>query len=198
MIHHSLPQTKTTAQLSEWIQEHKIDIINHVTKIDYTPEEIHDFEHQIANNNAAIMELEQLKKLISETIKKGTSVKHLNDKDVEYLPEDFTVPPTKGLDALKSNIEYLVEKIQRGYREDVTTLYLIPVPETQMIVSVDIEGEEYPDHTKPMTSEQQVQYSTLFGAPVDVPIMDVASEPKKQKKAPAAFGDELEDLFPSN
>lgn len=201
MRHPSLPSTLTDENLKDWLAEHCIEKTNHVLRVDYSPEEIQEFEHQMANNTNAILELEDLKKAFNDVIKEGTDVEHNVDGTVSYLPKDFTIPPSKGIKALKNNIEFLNEKRIKGYEEQVTPLFLIPVPETEMIIAVDSTGTEYPEHSKKMTPDQANHYNSLFKEEGEVPIEEVVTKPKKQRKQKdAAFGDDamiepIEPLF---
>lgn len=194
MKHEYIPKILGPEALSDWLRDNCIAKDNHVKRVDYEPEQIQEFEHIISNNSAAILELEELKKNFGEVIKNGTNTERKEEDDtVVYLPADFTIPPTKGIKALKANIEYYIDKIQQGFEEEVTMIYMIPVPETKRIIAVNVEGVEFPEHSRDMNPDEENQHTTLFTEAA--PLAEVSHEPKKQKKVkeePMAFGEELD------
>lgn len=193
MRHPSLPQSATDGELTEWLHSNCIEKTNLVKKIDYTPEEISEFEHTIVNNYKAIQELNDLKDQFVDVLKSGTDVQHNDDGSVSYLPKDFQVPPTKGLKALEGNIDFNLAKIKKGHTEEITMLFLIPVPETKRIIAVDAEGKEYEENSRDMTADEVKNYNTLFSANAeDNTVAAVAHEPKKQKRVKS---EEVDDLF---
>lgn len=190
--HPSLPQSATDGELTEWLHNNAIDKTNLVKKIEYTKEELSGFEHIIVNNYKSIQELNDLKDQFVEVLKSGTDVKHLEDGSIQHLPHDFQIPPTKGLKALEGNIDFNMANIKRGGFDEVTMLFLIPVPETKMIIAVNAEGVEYPENSRGMNEDEVKQYTTLFSE--DAAVMEVAHEPKKQKKGKKEE-ESIDDLF---
>jgi hypothetical protein len=90
-------------------------------------------------------------------IKKGTAF-----DGEKHLPHDITIPPTKGVDALKSNRQIADDIVERGYNEDVTVIYMVPNPEDSQMVAVTIEGHEVTDYTRAMTQDEDKSYGKLF------------------------------------
>jgi hypothetical protein len=161
MIHHSLPQAKTPENLADWIKLNKVDSFNHTEEIPLSNNEIADYEHQSSLASRALDKLQDLLDMIKETIKKGTPY---NIGKEDYDPVSFTVPPTKGSDGIKSNREFADKQIEKGYREEVTTIYMIPNPEDGQIVAVDIVGEEWKKYSRLMTADEKNQYKPLLSA----------------------------------
>jgi hypothetical protein len=151
MIHAYLPQTLTPENLAIYIKKNSIEQRSHIEEIDLTPEEIAEFEHRSSAANRALDKLEAELKLIQEIFKKGTPE-----------PQDIKIYPTKGIEALKANRKFADDQIEKGFREEVTMLYAIPVPEKKRIVYVTIEGEEFEQYSTDMTKDQLIAYTTLF------------------------------------
>ena len=63
---------------------------------------------------------------------------------------------------MKANRKFADDQIEKGFREEVTMLYAIPVPEKKRIVYVTIEGEEFEQYSTDMTKDQLIAYTTLF------------------------------------
>lgn len=167
MRHEGLPITLTTEALAQWITDNAKDDINHVEKVDLDPEKVRDYEHKLANSTGAKLRLEELKKEFNECLKKGTGVTGFTEEgEPIHAPQDFTVPPTKGLDALNANIQFYSSLLERGFEEVHTMIYMIPYPEKSRMVAVDIEGNEWEQYSKDMTPEQVAAYGNLFLEPV--------------------------------
>jgi hypothetical protein len=173
MIHYSLPQTKTPEGLSEWIKLNKVDSLNHMEEIPFTDQEIADYEHQSSLASRALDKLQDLLDMIKETIKKGTPY-NIDKKD--HDPVSFTIPPTKGTDAIKSNREFADQQIVKGYREEITTIYLIPNPEESQIVAVDIVGEEWSKYSRAMTADEKNQYKPLLAGNLSQAAKDLRND----------------------
>lgn len=188
MRHHSLPKASTPEQLAEWIQINKVDTHNHTEKIPLTEEEIQELEHKSSLASRAIVKLTDVEKYFKEMIKKGTP---FNEDTHEYRPINVTIPPTKGMDALKANREFADRQLELGYKEDITHLYLIPNPEESMMVMVDIEGNEWEEYSRQMTTDEINQFKPLLGGIAgrprkeDVYLDEVGkvAQPKRNKKA---------------
>lgn len=157
--HECLPSTKTVEALAEWIDTQKVDMMLHTDKVDLTAEEIADFEHQSSLASRAMDVLLETKKTFEVFLKKGTPY----DKGTDmHKPQNVTIPPTKGLDALKANREFADKQLRNGYKEVQTKLYLIPWPEKSRMVMVDIVGQEWPDYSRDMTLDEVNQYAPLL------------------------------------
>jgi len=198
MRHESLPQTMTVEQLAEWIMSNQKQQIGYEKKYPLTKEEIADHEHKSALASRKILELNDLKKKFNTLIKKGTPI-----NDGQPMPMNVEIPPTHGLDVLSANVAFHSDILDVGHRVETIMLYLVPVPETSMMVCVDIEGEEYPEYTRPMNPQELDGTAWLFkkgpeaesgGVEYperhfvdtdeisDVPMEEVAQEKPKQKK----------------
>lgn len=159
MRHESLPQTLSPEKLAEWIQINKVDTFNHTEEIPFTEEEIQELEHKSSLASRAIDKLTGVEKYFKELIKKGTP---FNEDRGEYQPISVTIPPTKGVDALKANREFADKQIELGYKEDITHLYLVPNPEVSEMLMVDIEGQEWPEYSRNMTNDEINQFKPLL------------------------------------
>ncbi len=154
MRHASLPAKLTVEALATWITENQQGLRTYEEKIPLTPEEIQAHEHDIAVATAAVIELKSIEKNFKSILKKGTSTLD--------QPDEITIPPTKGLDALNNKIEFHDTILKAGYNLNITDLYYIPWPEKKTMLCVDIEGQEYPDFNKKMSGEEQKAHTTLF------------------------------------
>lgn len=159
-----LPPTMTPENLAVWIKDNSLTEIMHTDVHDYTEEEIEKFEHNATKYGISIKKLEQQKKDINDLIKKGTG------------KIDITLEETEGIDSLKKKRDALLDNVDRGFREDVTTLYQIPVPEEEQMMFFDIEGNVYEEHTKDMTSKEKEQYVGLFRQDLQSKESDVDEE----------------------
>lgn len=151
MIHVSLPQTMTPEALGKWIVENKKDTIFHRETFPLTEEEIKNLEHQSSAASRALDRLKAVEDLFKSYMKNGTPCQRV-EKELVYDPIDITIPPTKGTKALKSNREYADNLLEAGERTETTDLYLVPWPEEAKMVCVDIEGQEWSQYTRAMTT----------------------------------------------
>lgn len=158
MVHSSLPQTMTPENLADFIRTNRIDTRNHVKEFQLTDEEKRDLAIKSANAGIAIAKLKALEKRFKLTIKKGTPWDRAVGDGGDHRPADFTIPPTAGLDALESNRAYADDQISKGVREEVTPIYFLPWPEKEMVVAVDIQGEEWTIYTRKMTAIEVEQH----------------------------------------
>ena len=175
MRHESLPMTMTPEQLADYIRSNRIETKNHIEKIMLTEEEKRDLAVKSSLASRQIVKLENLKKDFTKLITKGTPWNNSLGDGGDNIPVPITIPPTKGLDALKSNRLFHDEQIEKGYREDVTAVYLLPWPEYEKIVAVDIEGNEWSKYSRPMTKSEIAQH----GKPIlsaSTEIKDVLAE----------------------
>lgn len=157
MIHPCLPQTKTPEQLAQWITENSKNSFQHDEKVDLTEEEVRAFEHKSSAASRALDRLKAVEEDFKHVLKKGTPVIGGTTE-----PYTVTIPPTKGVDALKANREHADKILEDGYQTITTALYTIPYPEESTMVVVTIEGDEWPMYTKPMSKDQKVLYGELF------------------------------------
>lgn len=159
-LHRSVPQTKTKEGLAKWITENQKEVKKHEEHVPLTPEEIQEYEHKSSVASRALDVLKEVEEEFKGYIKKGTNVNPA--KPGEYLPQNITIPPTKGTDALKANRQFADEILRKGYNEIITEVYMIPFPEEEMMVAMTIEGYECPDYTRAMTEDEKVAYASLF------------------------------------
>lgn len=171
MIHHSLPQTFTPEQLADYIRTNRIATQNHVEKFPLTEEEKRDLAVKSSLASRQILKLETLLKMVSTLIKKGTPWNTDLGKDGDNIPVDIVIPPTGGIDKLKSNREYADGQIEKGYREEVTPIYFLPWPEYEKIVACDIEGKEWTKYSRKMTNSEIQQHGK--------PILSASTEVKE-------------------
>lgn len=162
ILHESLPQTYTKERLADWIKSNKVDTHIHVEEFPLTEAEIQGFESMSSKASRAIDRLKAIEKMIKETLKKGTPFNHDKGENGEHEPVSYTIPPTKGLDTLTANREYADRCIERGVRDESTTIYMIPYPEQSKIIGVDIEGYEWAKFSRVMTKDEINQYKPLL------------------------------------
>lgn len=155
--HRCLPQTITVEQLGKWITEHQKKVIVHTVKTPLTPKEVSDLEHKSSAASRALDTLDETMEKIKDIIKNGTTFDGTHN-----IPQDVQIPATKGTKALKANRLYADESIQKGYNEENTDVYIIPFPDEETMVAVDIKGNEWVDYTKPMTKDESGLYGKLF------------------------------------
>lgn len=188
--HPCVPVTLTPEALADWIQTQKVDVRNHVEEIPLTEDEIVELEHSSSLASRAMDRLTEVKKYFEAYLKKGTPF----DKATEQnKPMTVTIPPTKGMDALKANREYADKQIALGHKQDVTALYLIPYPEHSRMIMVNIVGVEWPEYSRDMSADEINQYKPLLkrvaesslAAPVDgenETLADTATVKEEKKK----------------
>jgi hypothetical protein len=145
----------TPEQLADYIRTNRIDTQNHVEKIPLTTEEITDLEHQSSLASRAIDVLTNTKKTFEFFLKKGTDFDNVTG---QHKPQVVTIPPSKGIEKLQLNREYADKQIVQGYREEVTTLYLLPWPEMEKMIMVDISGEEWTTYSRGMSGDEIKQH----------------------------------------
>ena len=163
--HRSVPQTMTPEMLAQWIKDNAKETVEHVEKVELDEETVHDLEKKSSLASRAIDRLEDIKKTFMDVLKDGTP-----DRDMPY---DVTIPPTAGLKILKANRAFADKQLEQGFREDNTTVYMIPYPEDSLMVGVDIEGYEWPQYTRQMTIEEINQNKPMLRK----------EKPKKEKKS---------------
>ena len=146
MKHPAIPSNLTPENLAEWIKSNAAEVIEHVEKTELEEEQVHELEKKSSLASRAIDRLETIKKEFMETLKEGTPD--------EEMPVDITIPPTKGLKILKANRAFADKQLENGFLEENIPLYMIPYPEDSLMVAFDIEGNEWPEFTKEMTTEQ--------------------------------------------
>lgn len=166
MRHISLPETLSAEQLADWIIENKVDQVPHLIPIDDETRQEH--EHKSASASMQILKLEELKKSFNDKIKEGTYTGEGIDGQPTFEDSTWQIPSTKGLKALKASVQYHSQILEDGATS--IELYLVPWPEQEKIVAVDIEGKEYPQKTRDMNAAEKKKHTTLFkdeSEPVD-------------------------------
>lgn len=158
MRHISLPQTMTPEQLADYIRSNRVDTINHVEKIALTDDDKAKLAMDSSLASRALMKLEKMQKEIMFYINKGTPFDQSLGDDGDHKPLTITIPPTKGVEKLKANRLYADEQLEKGFREDVTAIYLIPWPEYEKMVAVCIEGNEWSKYSRPMKDYEIAQH----------------------------------------
>lgn len=155
MRHHSLPSTMSPEQLADYIRTNRVDTYNHVEKIPLTEEEIQQLEHDSSLASRAIDKLTETKKKFEYFLKKGTD---WDNATSQHKPQVITIPPSKGIEKLQANREFADKQIVQGYREEVTSLYLLPYPEAEEMIMVDIEGQKWSQYSRPMSPDEIKQH----------------------------------------
>ena len=150
----------TTENLAKWITQNQKQVICHVDKTPLTPEEVADYEHKSSMASRAIDRLEEVKADFMHYFKKGTLP--TPEGDGNFQPQTITIPPTKGVDALKKNREFADDILEKGYTEVTTDVYMIPYPEEEMMVAVTILGHECTDYSRKMDENEKQLYGKLF------------------------------------
>lgn len=153
MRHEALPQSKTAEELGVWLTNEAIERKTHREEVEYTDEEIQEFEHKSSVASRALDKLKHIEDDFKKMIKEGVE-----------KPVDVTVPPTKGTKILESRRKHADSEIEKGYYEDTVDLYGIPYPEGETILFFDNEGNIWDSYTLEMTVEQKEQYVGLFKA----------------------------------
>lgn len=163
-IHRSLPQNKTVESLAQWITEHQKEVKTHIDKVPFTPKEVADLEHKSSAASIAIDVLEEVKVRFMDRLNNGTDLDPVTagTDDPKFLPCDVTIPPSKGMKALKANRQFAVDNLRKGYNEEPTDIYMIPFPEEATMVGVTIEGKEAPKYTRAMSTDEKAMYGNLF------------------------------------
>lgn len=146
-LHEALPQMMTPENLALWIKENQVEQFEHVDETPLSQEEITELEHKSSLASRAIDDLDDLEKSFKKTLKEGTEE-----------PVDFTIPPTKGTKALKSNREFADDKIKAGVNEEKTMIYGIPYPEEKKIIFFDIEGHRFQSRDRDMSDHQITRF----------------------------------------
>lgn len=155
MRHSSLPEFMTIEQLADYIRSNKVDTVNHVEKIPLTEEEIQTLAMESSLASRAIDRLETVKKYFESFLKKGTP---WDSNTEDHRPITVTIPATKGVEKLKANRKYADDQIAQGYREDITSVYLLPWPEKERMVAVDINGVEWTTYSRGMSGDEVKQH----------------------------------------
>lgn len=158
MRHECVPQAMTPEQLADWIKGNKVDINNHIEKINLTEDEKAKLAMESSLASRQINKLEELEKYFKTFIKKGTPWDTNVGENGDHRPLTVTIPPTKGLEKLKSNRLFADGQIEKGYREEITPVYFIPWPEYEKMIAVDIEGQEWSTYSRLMSRDEVRQH----------------------------------------
>lgn len=155
MRHDVCPATMTPENLADWIRTNKIEVFNHTEKHPLNEEEIAAFERQSSMATRQIAKLDSLVDYFQGLIKNGTPFDTgLND----HKPVSVTIPPTKGKKVMEANRDYATDQLEKGVREDITPIYMMPWAEFDRIVAIDIEGKEWSKYSRPMTDDEKRQH----------------------------------------
>lgn len=152
--HPGLPSTLTPENLADWIKTNAIEVIEHVEKTELDEDQVHELEKKSSLASRALDRLDAIKNDFMETLKEGTPD--------EETPMDFTIPPTRGTKIIKANRAFADKQLEQGFQEENIPLYIIPYPEESQMVAFDITGNEWPEFTKDMTSEQINQHKPML------------------------------------
>lgn len=168
MARHELcPSTMTVENLADWIRSNKADVFNHTEKLPLTEEEINEYQKASSLASRAIDRLKDTLKYITDTIKNGTP---FDTNVMDHRPLTVTIPPTKGITSLEANRKFADRQLENGYKEDITTLYLMPWPEFRKMVAVSIEGEEWSKYSRDMSEDEYRQHGR--------PVLEASAEVK--------------------
>lgn len=158
--HPSIPSTLTPESLGQWITENSTETVVHVEKTELDEEAKAELQAKSSLASQAMDRLEELKKQFNDYIKEGTP--GVDDDGVPNTPVDITIPPTKGMKALKANRKFADQQIMNGFTEESINLYMIPYPEESKMVALDIEGNEWPAFTRDMTDDQVNKHKPML------------------------------------
>lgn len=170
-LHLALPQTFTPEKLGSWFVDNCIDKRTHTEEIALDDKSKAELKEKIALTTRAIYELKDVEAAFKKSLKKGTPF-----NGEERVPEDFQIPPTKGLDALEENRKFADDTLKKGFLEKNTDIYGIPWH--KKVVYFDIEGKLFYDEK--MTDEQLASVGGLFDE--EAPVTTAAKEFKKSMK----------------
>lgn len=152
MKHPCIPTTLTPESLAKWITDNSVETIVHIEKTDLSEEARLELQEKSSLASRAMDRLEDIKKAFNDYIKEGTP--GVDDDGVPNEPVTITIPPTKGMKALKANRHFADQQIENGYTEESINIYMIPYPEESKMVGIDIEGCEWPEKTREMSTEE--------------------------------------------
>lgn len=155
MRHDACPSTMTVSNLADWIKSNKVDVINHIEKFPLTDEEINALQKDSSLASRAIDRLKDTLKYITELIKKGTP---WDSSIMTHRPVSPTIPGTQGIDILEKNRKFADKQLEHGYKEEVTPIYMIPWPEHEKMVAMNIEGEEWTKYSRGMSQDEIMQH----------------------------------------
>lgn len=167
MRHELCPSTMTVQNLADWIRSNKADVFNHTEKVPLTEDEIAEYEKSSSLASRAIDRLKDTLKYITETMKNGTP---FDTNVMDHRPVTVTIPPTKGLKALEAGRKFADRQLENGYKDDITTLYLMPWPEFRKMVAIDIEGNEWSKYSRDMSEDEYRQHGR--------PVLEATAEVK--------------------
>ena len=126
----------TPEQLGVWFTENALEKRMHTEEIPLTEETRLQFREKIANATAAIYDLKDIEKSFKDALNNGTTY-----NGQERLPQDFTIPPTKGLKELEANRQFADKILKQGFTTTETEVFGIPYKKD--IVFFDAGGVEY-------------------------------------------------------
>lgn len=190
MRSNSIPGTITAEALGKWITDNSKDSIIHKEEIPLDDDVIKELEHKSSMASRRIDELKALKKNFDNYLNKGTDVDHDAeveiDQDPPRLPMTIIIPPTKGLKELTKNREFADKQLRDGFKTEEVKLYMIPVPEEDRMVAVDIEGVEYEQYNREMNEVEKGRQQYAFKNNSEETVTHfpdrAEASPKKKKK----------------
>jgi hypothetical protein len=153
--HEICPSTMTVQNLADWIRSNKVEVLNHTEKVDLTPEEEIQLQKESSLASRAIDKLDETLQYVKDLIKNGTP---WNSGINDHSPISVTIPPTKGTAILEKNRKHADNQLELGYKEEITALYLIPWPEFEKMVAMDIEGKEWTKYSRGMSPDEVQQH----------------------------------------
>lgn len=153
--HECTPSTMTISNLADWIRSNKVDVINHTEKIKLTEEEETELQKQSSLASRAIDKLKGTLDYIKELINNGTPWDSATNN---HRPVSVTIPPTQGVKILEKNRKFADDQLEKGYKEEITPIYMIPWPEHEKMVAMDIMGEEWSKYSRAMSPDEVSQH----------------------------------------
>ena len=155
MRHDACPSTMTIDSLADWIRSNKVDVVNHTEKIKLTEEEQVELQKQSSLASRAIDKLKDTLKYITELIQNGTP---WDSSTNAHRPVSPTIPRTQGIKILEKNRKFADDQLEKGYKEEITPIYMIPWPEHEKMVAMDIMGEEWTKYSRGMSPDEIMQH----------------------------------------
>jgi hypothetical protein len=151
MKHPSLPQSLTPELLASWISQNAKEKFTEEKKYYYTEDELNEFKDSAVKSGIELNNLAEKKARLNKIFDNGTP---------EYINIDIT--ETKGIKALKEEREANERQVERGYKVESIVVYGIPNQDTHYMDYFDIEGNEIPDRTRPLSAKEIREYVSQF------------------------------------
>ncbi|MEC7753846.1 MAG: hypothetical protein VYB44_07435 [Bacteroidota bacterium] len=145
-----LPKTLTTEQLAVWITDNSKEEFDDVHRDYFTEEQIIDMKDDSFRLGRELIDLEELKKKVVDSLTKGNGGEFTVD-----------VPASAGITAIKKERKELDKKIAKGYLEIETRVYGIPSEDGYMHY-FDIEGNEFEHRKRKLSMRENHEYNGMF------------------------------------